>query len=307
MKSIAIVGTGAIGGYYGALLARSGCEVHFLLNTDYEYVRKHGLQIESPNGDISLKEVNAWKLASEMPECDLVIVTLKTTSNHLLPNILPHLCHKTSKVLVLQNGLGTDKDSADIVPNNEIFGGVCSIASNKIGPGHIKHIAYNEILMGQYLKAEQASGITKSLKQVSELLNSAGISTVLSENIAEARWKKLVWNMTFNGLTTVKKCHTQTIMTTPELRERAITIMNEVISAANSCGYYIESSFAQKMADLTDNMAPYSPSMKLDLENGRPMELDVIYKRPIEQAHLNNCHLPEIEKLYFELLKISGK
>ncbi|MCM8538917.1 MAG: 2-dehydropantoate 2-reductase [Lentisphaeraceae bacterium] len=304
MKSVAIIGAGAIGAYYGALLAKAGFEVHFLLNSDYEHVYKHGIKIDSPDGDIYLPKVNAWNSAKKLPKCDLVLVTLKTTVNNLLPKILPHCCHQKSKVLVLQNGLGTDKDSADAVPKNEIFGGLCSIASNKIGPGHIKHISYNEIRMGQFLRNGRPAGITKSLVQISELMNSAGISTVLSENITEARWRKLVWNMTFNGLTTLLDCNTKDIMSNSIHRKRAILIMNEVISAAESCGIYIEKDFVQQMVTLTDNMAPYLPSMKLDYMNKRPLELEVIYKRPIEQAKENNCSIHELEKLYSELLSL---
>lgn len=307
MNSVAIIGTGAIGGYYGALLAQSGLNVQFLLNSDYEYVRENGLFIESPNGSISLKEVNAWNNASDMPACDLVIVTLKTTLNNLLPSILPQVCHQHSKVLVLQNGLGTDKDSSDVVPNNEVFGGVCSIAANKVGPGHIKHIAYNEIRMGQYLKNNQAVGISQSLTEISSLLNSAGISTVLSEDISEARWRKLIWNMAFNGLSTVLNCDTQTIMTTPKYRQRAISIMKEVLATALACGLNIEEEFIDSMIKLTDDMAPYNPSMKLDYDNNRPMELEVIYKRPINEAKRSNCKIPEIEKLCSELLELEGK
>ena len=307
MKSIAIIGTGAIGGYYGAMLAKAGFEVHFLLNSDYEYVCKNGLKVESPNGNINLAKVNAWSSAQRMPHCDLVVVTLKTTQNHILSSILPYCCQQNTKVLVLQNGLGTDKDSAEVVPENEIFGGLCSIASNKIGPGYIKHIAYNEIRIGQYFRNEKPAGITQSLIQISELMNSAGISTVLSENINEARWRKLVWNMTFNGLTTLLDCNTKEIMSNPNHRNRAILLMNEVIRTAESCEIHIEKEFVQQMVTLTDNMAPYIPSMKLDYMNKRPMELEVIYKRPIEKAKENACNIPEITKLYSELIDLVRK
>jgi len=301
MNSISVIGTGAIGGYYGAKLAESGFDVHFLLNSDYEFVRQNGLSVQSPDGDIFLNKVNAWKDPGQMPKCDLILITLKTTVNYLLNDILPKAASKNSKILVLQNGLDTDKDSADTLPENEIFGGLCSIACNKVGPGKIKHISYNEIRMGQYLRDGKAAGITESLKQISRLLNSAGIKTVLNENITEARWRKLVWNIAFNGLTTVYDCHTQTIMKTPEYRQRAINIMGEAIKAANSCGIKIEKSYIDKMVALTDSMAPYKPSMKLDFENNRPLEMDVIYYRALAYAKKNNCSIPHIEKLSLEL------
>ena len=307
MKSIAIIGTGAIGGFYGALLVKAGYEVHFLINSDYEHVKQNGLKIISPEGDFSLASVNAWNSAKEMPQCDLIIITLKTTVNHLLKEILPLVSHESSKVLVLQNGLDTDKDAADVLTNNEIFGGVCAVACNKIGPGHIKHIGYNEIRMGQYMRDVTTPGITQSLKQVSRILNNAGISTILDGSITEARWRKLVWNMTFNGLSTVLDCNTKVIMGNSTHRARAILIMNEVIKAANCCGMNIESTYTDKMIQLTDNIPPYIPSMKLDFDNDRPLEFEVIYQRPISQAKAQKCDIPQIEKLAQEIESLLGE
>ena len=307
MKSVAVIGTGAVGGYYGIMLERSGLDVHFLLNSDYKRVKEHGLILETAEKTIKLQPVNAWNSPNEMPECDLVLITLKATFNHLLAEYIPKVCHSKSKILVLQNGLDTDKDAAEAVPENEIFGGLCSIACNKIGPGHIRHINFNEIRMGQYLRNNLPAGITESLEELSQLFNKAGVDTVLSENITEARWRKIVWNITFNGLTTVLDCTTKEIMENPDYRKRAIKILNEAVSAANSCGMNIEMEFVDRMVQLTDSMNPYKPSMKLDFENNRPLELEVIYQRPIDFALKNGCNIPEIEKLFRELIELENK
>ena len=84
----AIVGTGAIGGFYGARLSRVGKEVHFLLHSDYEYVAEHGLRVDSCDGDFLLDHVNAYASTESMPKVDVVIVALKTTRNHLLTTLL---------------------------------------------------------------------------------------------------------------------------------------------------------------------------------------------------------------------------
>ena len=78
-RSYAILGTGALGGYYGACLQRVGLELHFLLHSDYEHVCQHGLVIESPDGDFTLPQVNACGDVAKMPRCDVVVVALKTT------------------------------------------------------------------------------------------------------------------------------------------------------------------------------------------------------------------------------------
>ena len=86
----AIIGTGAIGGYYGGKLAHAGNEVHFLLHRDYDYVCQHGLQIDSCDGSFHLDNVLAHRSTSEMPACDVVLVGLKSVNNHLLADLLPH-------------------------------------------------------------------------------------------------------------------------------------------------------------------------------------------------------------------------
>ena len=102
MKNIAVIGTGAIGGYYGGLLVQSGHDVHFLLRSDYEHVRDKGLRVDSVNGDFHLETVNAYASAAAMPRCAVVLVALKATANDILPDVLPEAVHDSSIVLLLQ-------------------------------------------------------------------------------------------------------------------------------------------------------------------------------------------------------------
>jgi len=111
----AVIGSGAVGGYYGALLAKAGFDVHFLFNSDYDHVKAHGLEVTSPNGDFSLPEVNAYQSTEDIPEVDVVILALKTTHNHLLNELLTPLLKYNPDILVLQNGLGVDSDVAKIL------------------------------------------------------------------------------------------------------------------------------------------------------------------------------------------------
>ena len=98
-RRYAIIGTGALGGFYGARLQRAGCDVHFLLHSDYEHVRQHGLVIESKDGDFVLPRINAYRDARDMPACDVIIVALKAIQNHLLPSLLP----RDGVVTLMQN------------------------------------------------------------------------------------------------------------------------------------------------------------------------------------------------------------
>ena len=101
-----IIGTGAIGGYYGAKLAHAGQEVHFLLRSDYEYVKQHGLQVDSCDGSFHLADINAYQYTEHMPPCDVVLVCLKSVNNGKLQSLLLPLLHAQTLVVLIQNGIG---------------------------------------------------------------------------------------------------------------------------------------------------------------------------------------------------------
>src|SRR5215472_14331915 len=112
---IAVVGPGALGSYYGAKLARAGEEVHFLLRSDYDAVKRHGVSIHSPEGDFNIRPKCA-KTPDEIGPSDLVLVALKTTANDQFPKLLPALVGPNTAVLTLQNGLGNEEELAKLFP-----------------------------------------------------------------------------------------------------------------------------------------------------------------------------------------------
>ncbi len=128
----AVIGTGAVGGYYGGLLARRGHRVHFLLHNDYAHVREHGLRVDSKNGDFLLRDPLAYASAKDMPRCDIVLVALKTTQNQALSSILPHVVKDGGIVVMLQNGLGVEREAADIVPRATVLGGLCFLCKSGV-------------------------------------------------------------------------------------------------------------------------------------------------------------------------------
>lgn len=301
-----IVGTGAVGGYYGALLQRAGFDVHFLLHSDYDHVRCHGLTIESSHGDFRLPEVHAYKDPADMPRCDTVIVALKTTANEVLPSILPHLIKDDGIVLSLQNGLGSEAEMAAITGSDRVLGGLCFLCSNKIGPGHIRHLDYGLVTIGEYRSDGAAAGITPRLEALGANLRTAGISIRLEEDLAHARWKKLIWNIPFNGLAVVCNVTTDRLVRDRETKVLVETVMHEVADAATACTRPIEESFIRKMIADTEKMEPYAPSMKLDFDRGNPMEIESIYGNPIRAARARGIAMPETEKLYRRLLELDN-
>ena len=292
----AVVGAGAIGGYYGAKLAYSGQEVHFLLHSDYQYVKERGFQVDSCDGSFHLPQVNVYQHAEDMPQCDVVIVGLKTINNHLLPQLLPPLLHERTAVVLIQNGIGVEADVQQMFPDVQLIAGLAFICSAKTEPGRVNHQCYGSINLGNYSCRDEAL-----FAQILADFNAAGV-TAASVPYAEARWKKAVWNMPFNGMTVALDTQTDLLLKNPATRALIREQMMEVIGAAQALGVSaLTEEFADKMIAMTDAMTPYSPSMKLDYDFHRPMEIHYLYTRPIELAAEAGFAMPRLKMLEAEL------
>ncbi|MEA5565676.1 putative 2-dehydropantoate 2-reductase [Anabaena sp. UHCC 0399] len=302
-----ILGTGALGGFYGAKLQKAGLDVHFLLKSDYEHVTNHGLIVESKDGDFTLPQVNAYNDVTKMPKCDVVVVALKTTQNHLLPQLLPPVVQDGGVVLLLQNGLGVEEEIAQILHKVHVIGGLCFLCSNKVGSGHIRHLDYGHITLGEYIPEYSAAGITEKMQQIAQDFQSAGVGIELAEDLLLARWKKLVWNIPYNGLSVILNASTDGLMRDTNTRTLVEQIMYEVQGGANSMGRIIPDSFIQTMLDYTIKMTPYRPSMKIDYDEHRPLEVEAILGTPLIKAQAAGVNLPQINCLYHQLKFLDEK
>ena len=290
-----IIGTGAIGGYYGGKLARAGQEVHFLFHSDYEFVKRNGLQIDSCDGSFHV-QANAYQTTSDMPQCDVVLVCLKSVNNTKLKELLPPLLHENTLVVLIQNGIGIEQDVQQMFPGVQLAAGLAFICSAKSEPGRVSHQCYGSINIANYScrHEEQVQTLVDEFRQ-------AGIETGLVE-YHEARWKKAVWNMPFNGMTVALNTQTDLLLKHPATRLLIREQMMEVVGASRALGVNgVDEAFVEKMIQMTDEMTPYSPSMKLDFDFHRPMEIHYLYTRPIEIARQAGFCMPKLEMLEAEL------
>lgn len=298
----AVIGTGAIGGYYGAKLAQHNKDVHFLLYSDYDHVKNNGLTIESCDGNFELKNPNIYNDIRQMPKCDVILVALKTTQNEVLKDYLPHITHSKSIVIMIQNGLGVERDLANWLPDLQVCGALAFIAATKIGKGLIKHIDLGRIMIGAYNFERN-----ELLQQVTADFNESGIPAKLSDDLQRARWEKLVWNIAFNGPTVVLNALTDRLMKNELSRKMVYDLMLEVIKGAQATGVAIEETYADKMMAMTDKMKPYAPSMKVDFDHKRAMEVRYIYTVPIEVAKASGYHMKKVEQIEEQLRFIAER
>ena len=301
----AILGAGALGGLYGAMLARSGFEVHFLLHSDFDHVRQHGIQVDSVLGDFHLDQVNAHATAESMPPCDVTIVALKTTRNELLADLLPSPTAGGGIALVLQNGLDVEAETAAVVGADRTLGGCCFLCSNKVGPGHIRHIDYGRIVFGEY--SVGPGTVTARVQRIADEMKSAGIDANATDDLAKTRWRKLMWNIPFNGLSVVLDTSTRELIDNIAAYDLAASIIHEVRDAAEACGAHIDADAVETTLEHTRNMVPYDSSMRLDFLAKRPIEVEAIYGNPIRAAAARGFAMPRVEMLYRQLTFLAAR
>lgn len=302
--SYAVIGSGALGGYYGGRLAQAGAEVHFLCHSDFEHVAKHGWTIDSTqHGDITLPKVNAYRSVADMPRCDVVLVGLKSTSNGLLPELLPGVVKDGSVVLTLQNGLGVEDQCAAVVGAERVMGGLCFLCSNKVGPGHIAQTRFDHMKIGEFA----SRGVSPRMQQIAGDFEAGGVRVEQSEHLDAARWEKLVWNVPYNGLCAVLGIDSVALMRDAHGAALAEALMREVVAGAQAVvGHAIPDDFVQKMLGNTLKMGAYRPSMQIDREMGRPMEVEAIYGEPVRRAEAAGVAVPRMRMLYEQLKVLEG-
>ena len=203
MRSYTVVGVGAIGGYYGARLQQAGLDVRFVARSDAEHLRRHGLRVDSPEGD-ALLEVEVHTDAASVPPSDVVVVAVKTTATAaVVPDWWPSWPDRATTVVVMQNGLGVDAPFAAAAPASTVLGAMCFMCSNKVGPGHIVHLDEGAVTIGEHRADGSAAGVTAAVEVVMADLQAAGVPTSPVADLETGRWRKLVWNIPFNGLSVV--------------------------------------------------------------------------------------------------------
>ena len=291
---IAIVGAGAIGCYYGGKLAHFGRDLHFLMRSDYEVARKRGLRIRSKGGNIHIAKVNAYRSTEEIGPCDLVIVAVKTTANPELPLLIAPLLGEKTMILTLQNGLGNEEFLAEHFGAERILGGLCFICLNRVAPGVIELQDNGRLMLGEFSGFPQPR-----LHDLAWEFKRCGVVCTVVADLALEHWRKLVWNIPFNGLSVVAgEIDTARILANDGLRQLAVELMDETIAIANGSGHKLPTAVALDQIKRTESMGDYQPSTLLDYLAGRPLEIESIWGEPLRRARDAGIAAPRLEMLY---------
>jgi 2-dehydropantoate 2-reductase len=292
-KKVAVVGSGAIGLYYGGRLAAAGEDVSFLLRSDYVAISRDGLAVESVHGDFSLPVVQGYRTPEEIGPVDLVIVAWKTTANHQFATVLPPLLHDQTRVLTLQNGLGNCELLAEIVGAERVLGGLCFVCINRLSPGLVSHSAGGRMTLGEW----RFDGGGR-LRELERRFKAAGIQAVAVDNLEKSQWEKLVWNIPFNGLSVAEGgVTTDVLLADPVLEAEIRALMTEVVAAARALGLDLDDKLIDFNIERTRPMGPYRTSSMIDFVAGREVEVTPIWEEPLRRATEAGVEMPKLTKL----------
>ncbi|HVU35435.1 MAG TPA: 2-dehydropantoate 2-reductase [Opitutaceae bacterium] len=300
---IAIIGSGAIGLYYGARLGLGGADVRFLMRGDLEAVRRTGI-VRIREAAVTLELRPAWVtgVVAEIGPVDLVIVTLKTTANAELARLIPPLLKPTTAILTLQNGLGADEALAAAFGAERVLGGLAFIASTRTGPGEVTCYHPGSVTLGEFGRSPN-----DRTHRLAGQFSAAGVTIRIAENLLEARWRKLVWNVPFNGLAVAHNATTDRLCGDPSLATIVRSLMREVQRAASAFGFAIPDEFLAQQFDVTPPMGAYQPSSLVDFRAGRDVEVEAIWGEPLRRAQVAGVEMPRLAELYARLRQVTSR
>jgi 2-dehydropantoate 2-reductase len=298
---IAVVGSGSIGLYYGAKLAAAGEEVHFLLRSGFDEAERDGIRVLSPDGDLHLHPAHAHRDTAGIGPCDLVLIALKTIQNDALAAWIPPLLGPETMLGTLQNGLGSDEALAAQFGAERVLGALCFVCLTRRTPAQVDHFGHGTISIGEFGRRPQPR-----TERVANAFRRASIETRVVENLAAERWKKLVWNIPFNGLAVAEGgLAVDRILAELRLEAEVRALMTEVIAIAGAFGFEIRPDFIELQLEHTRSMGAYQPSTLVDWLAGREIELDAIWSEPLRRAREIGVPAPHLEEPVEKLRLVS--
>ena len=301
MRSYTVLGTGAVGGYYGAKLAAAGHPVRFLGRGDVTALRQDGLRVRSADGEIVVDRVEAYDDPAVVPASDVVLVAVKATQPNPAAAVLADLEGGTTAVVSLQNGLGIEADLEAATAGRPLAGGLCFIAANRTGPGRVEHLVGGTVTL-----APHRPDAADAVQAVADDLLGAGVEATADDDLVGARWRKLVWNVPFSSLTTLLNRTPTELLANPDTSALVRTVIDEVVAAALALGRPVSHGYVDGLLSITRLFPPYRTSMGLDVAAGRPAEVEVIVGRPVAEGMAAGVPMPVALTLLRQLRAVTA-
>lgn len=299
---IFIVGVGAVGGYFGGKLARAGFDVTFISRGQtLDSLKKNGLQIKSYTGDFIIKNPKVTDDFKELAKADIILLCVKSYSTKELAKAIKKVIPDKAIIVSLQNGIENEDVLSEILGKEKVIGSVVFITSSMPEPGLIKHTSYGKIMLGE-LNGEE----TERIKKIEKIFLDAGVPASITPSIKKELWKKLMLNIPYNGFTALARGPLKHYFEIPETQECFLRALKEVQAVARMEGYLLTDEDVENALKFTkaDGFVNFKSSTLLDIEAGKPVEIEAMQGIIIKTAKKYNLDVP-VNKLIYALLKMS--
>lgn len=300
---IAVMGAGAVGGYFGAKLAAAGHQVVFIARRRHlEALRRAGLRVKSPAGDLHVKNALFTSEPAKAGCTDIVLFCVKSYDTESCAQALTPMVGSGTVILSLQNGVDNADKIARRWGDQRTLAGVVYIGAQVSAPGVISHSTGGRIVFGAL-----AGGINDTTKLVEQTLRSASIPCEVSREIRRAQWRKLLWNAPFCAVSCLTRATMREIIGSEALRNLAVDCMAEVIQAARSQGVDLEPTLVDETLEFSRTLGDFKPSMLQDLEAGKPLEFEAFNGVVVKILRAAGKQAPVNQVFYAALEYLDGK
>ena len=311
---VAVVGAGAIGGYVGGLLSAAGEDVTFIARgSNLEAIQRNGMKVVLEDGaEVHAKDATARERPSEAGPQDVVFLAVKAHQVTPIAPELHHLCHETTSIVTMQNGIpwwyfqrlggpyeGHPVKSADpdgsiarLVDPARIVGSVVYPAANLVAPG-VVHVVEGK----RYTLGELDGSETPRIQAISGIMTNAGLKAPITRDIRSEIWLKLWGNLSFNPISALTGATLVDLVKYPLTRELCAAMMREAEQIANALGVTFRVGIDRRIAG-AEKVGAHKTSMLQDLEQGKPLELDALVGSVVELGRLTNTPTPHIDAVY---------
>ena len=272
--NIAIMGSGAVGGYFGARLAQAGEDVTFIARgRQLAAMRQTGLKVESRRGDVHLLPVRAVRDPASIGPVDLVLFTVKLWSTEEAGHQLAPLIGRDTMVMSLQNGVDANGILASLVGREHLVGGVCYIAAVVDRPGVIQHTGQMaRLVFGELGGRKKTQRAEKFLEACAPA--KAGFDAELSGDIERAIWEKFIFLVGMSAMTSLTRRSIGAVRSDPDTRAMLLDLLREAVAVGRAKGIHLNPEEAEKQLAFADTLpAGMTSSMYRDLERGNMLEV----------------------------------
>lgn len=268
---IAVIGSGGVGGYFGARLAAGGSSVTFVARgQQFAALKRNGLSIQSSRGNLHLEAIRVVEDIAKVGPVDLAVIAVKLWDTDEVGKAVKSLVDEGASVLSLQNGVEKDDVLRRCLPAEAVLGAVCYISAEISDPGVIRHSGIvQQIIFGEY------SGKTSQRSTMFlEACRQAAIDAEISDSIERLIWQKFVFLVGLSGTTTTMRQSIGSIRENERTRSFLLDLMREVVEVGRTRGVALDENFAQEQIAFCDTLpASMTSSMHRDLEQGHRLEL----------------------------------